>query len=73
MCYNAHMARPKKSNEPTMVVSVRMPASLHDQIAQLAEEERRAMSQQILVLLERGLQAEAPAARRAARATPLKR
>jgi hypothetical protein len=63
------MARPKSFAEPTMIVSVRMPASLHDQVVRLAEVEHRSLSQQLIVLIEKGLQEADTSARPAARRT----
>jgi hypothetical protein len=49
------MARPKMFDEETVVVSVRLPISLRDRLAQLAQSEKRSMNQEILLLIERGL------------------
>jgi hypothetical protein len=49
MRYNANMS------EETVTVSIRMPRDLYEHLAQLATDEKRSLSKQIIYLLEHAL------------------
>ena len=56
LCYNMIMPRTKLyEKENTVVVSVRLPQSLKQQMQKLARENRRSLGQQIVWTLEKGL------------------
>ena len=53
----------QKANEELKQISVYIPTSLHDRIAELAASERRSVSAEVVVLLEKTVPAETKAKR----------
>jgi hypothetical protein len=52
------MPRQKLHDENQKAISVRLPENLYDQIQALAQENRRSMNQEIIVLLQKALESQ---------------